>query len=91
VERFIQSVEQECLDHFVIVGEQHFNHLVESWLEYYQTERPHQSKGNGLLVPFQRQRKRPRKPYSGDVPRVREIQCRERLGGLLKHYYRKAA
>ena len=91
VERFIQSIEQECLDHFLIVGEQHFNHLVASWLEHYQTERPHQAKENELLVPFRRPKKRCRDLPSVDVPRVRDVQCRERLGGLLKHYYRKAA
>ena len=24
VERFIQTIQQECLDHFVIIGQQHF-------------------------------------------------------------------
>jgi putative transposase len=27
VERFIQSIKQECLDHFVLLGQGHFNHL----------------------------------------------------------------
>jgi putative transposase len=91
VERFIQSVEQECLDHFVVVGQQHFNHLVESWLEYYHTERPHQAKENELLVPFRRPKKRKLAVLPDEVPKRREVGCRERLGGLLKHYYRKAA
>ena len=63
------------------MGEQHFNHLVESWLEYYHTERPHQSKENDLLVPFRRSKKRPRMPLSGDVPKVRDVHCRERRAG----------
>jgi len=91
VERFIQSIEQEALDHFVIVGEQHFNNIVESWLEYYHTERPHQAKENELLVPFRHTKRRSREPLSGGMPKVRDVQCRERLGGLLKRYYRRAA
>ena len=94
VERFIQSVEQECLDHFLVVGAQHFNHLVGSWLEYYHTERPHQSKENEVLLPLRGPpdaRKGKSKPQIADLPKLRDIRCRERLGGLLKHYYRKAA
>jgi len=92
VERFIQSVEQEALDHFVVVGTQHFNHLVASWLEYYHNERPHQAKENELLSPRRGPRKnRRRVPEAIDLPELRDVHCRERLGGLLKHYYRKAA
>jgi putative transposase len=92
VERFVQSVEQECLDHFVVMGERHFNHLVGSWLDYYHTERPHQAKENELLVPVSAPpRKRRRVSKSADLPNARDVHCRERLGGLLKHYYRKAA
>jgi hypothetical protein len=52
---------------------------------HYHEERPHQGVGN---VPL---------PEAGeDAPRVLkfpsgEIKCRERLGGLLKHYYCAAA
>jgi putative transposase len=92
VERFIQSIEQECLDHFLVIGAQHLNHLVTSWLEYYHTERPHQAKENELLVPQRGQpKKRRRVPVAVDLPKLQNVQCRERLGGLLKHYYRKAA
>jgi hypothetical protein len=75
----------------VIVGAQHFNHLVESWLEYYHSERPHQAKGNELLVPYRRPKKQKSAALSDELPNRRDVGCRERLGGLLKHYYRKAA
>jgi putative transposase len=92
VERFVQSVQQECLDHFLVVEERHFKHLVDSWLEYYLTERPHQSKENELLVPVSAPpRKRRHASKKADLPSVRDVRCRKRLGGLLKHYYRKAA
>ena len=46
----------------------------------YHGERNHPGVGNRILVP------------GDEVGRVcGEIQCRERLGGLLRYYYRKAA
>jgi putative transposase len=43
VERWVQSIQQECLDHFIVFGEDHFNYLVSEWVEHYHAERPHQS------------------------------------------------
>src|SRR4029079_11124746 len=51
VERFIQSVQQECTDHFIVCGERHFDYLVKEYVEHYHTERPHQSLGNVTLTP----------------------------------------
>ena len=79
VERFIQSIQVECLDHFLVFGEKHFDYLVREYLEYYHQERPHQGLGNRLISG------EPPPPANG------EILCRTRLGGLLKHYYRAAA
>jgi putative transposase len=78
-ERFIQTIQQECLDHFVVVGESQLNYIVREFLRHYHEERPHQGLGN---VPPSR-----RAPANGDG----EIVCRERLGGILKHYERWAA
>src|SRR5262245_46954992 len=50
VERFIQSIQQECTDHFIVCGERHFDYLVREYVEHYHTERPHQSKGNVPLT-----------------------------------------
>ncbi|UUO05345.1 integrase core domain-containing protein [Blastopirellula sp. J2-11] len=50
VERFIQTIQQECLDHFVVFGEQHMDHLVKEFVEFYHEERPHQGKENELLT-----------------------------------------
>jgi hypothetical protein len=47
----------------------------------YHQERNHQGKGNILLFP---------RPSSADENEG-TIQCRERLGGLLKYYEREAA
>lgn len=82
VERWIQSIQQECLDHFIIFGEAHFNYLVSEWVDHYHTERPHQNMGN--------------KPLTGSLPDegsevVPHVVCKTRLGGLLRHYERRAA
>jgi putative transposase len=79
IERFIQSIQVECLDHFLVFGEQHFDYLVSEYVTHYHEERPHQGLGNQLLSGPP--------PPKGDG----EIRCRTRLGGLLKHYYRTAA
>jgi putative transposase len=84
VERFVQSIQQEALDDFIVFGEQHFDHLVSQYVEHYHTERPHQAKGN---VPLTGEW-----PDSdGRPPDPELIVCRTRLGGLLKHYERRAA
>jgi putative transposase len=83
VERWIQSVKQECLDHFVVLGETHLNHLVSEYVEHYETERPHQGLGNSVLIP--------KKPPDESVPVPDQLICRKRLGGLLKSYSRRAA
>ena len=86
VERFIQTLGQECLDHFVIFGERHLNHLCAVFCDYYHRLRPHQGKDNELLVTKRRRR---REPPAGVIP-LSEVRCQQRLGGLLKHYYRRA-
>jgi putative transposase len=82
VERFVQSIQKECLDHFLIFGERHFDYLVREYVEDYHTERPHQGLGNRLLTG---------EPPPAPPDSSNEIQCRSRLGGLLKDYYRTAA
>lgn len=78
-ERFVQTIQIECLDHFIVLGEKHLNHLVFEFVQYYNTERPHRVIGR---VPKQR----------GDPqPLNGHVRCATRLGGLLRHYYRSAA
>jgi putative transposase len=82
VERFVQSIKQECLGHFAICGPEHMDHLIREYVEHYHTERPHQGKGNMPLTG---------PPAPAPVSAEGEIVCRERLGGVLRHYYRAAA
>ena len=94
VERFIQTLQQECLDYFVVFGEQHMNHLISEMVTYYHEERPHQAKENDPLIRASSEPPK-KKPQASapplDVVSIGDIQCRQRLGGLLKHYSRKAA
>ncbi|MEX0653440.1 MAG: integrase core domain-containing protein [Phycisphaeraceae bacterium] len=77
-ERFVQSIQQECLDHFVVMGQKHLNHIVSEYVAHYHEERPHQALGNAP-------------PMGLRLAQDGEVGCRERLGGLLRHYYRLAA
>lgn len=83
IERWIQSLQVECLDHFVVFGEDHFRYLIESYLVHYNGLRPHQSLDN--------------LPLDGHVlePPVdwkpEQVACAESLGGVLKSYSWKAA
>jgi putative transposase len=94
VERFIRSLRYECLNHFVFFGIGHLDKVAASYRTHYLEERPHQGRDNELLI---RQRSKPgsrrRKTRTGSEDRVvlADIHCRRRLGGLLKHYSRKAA
>ena len=86
IERFLQSLRAECLDHFVVCGERHLRHLLRQYVDhYYNTERPHQAKGNMPLPEADRD-----EPAVVPFPSG-EVKCRTRLGGLLRHYYRDAA
>lgn len=91
VERFVQSIKQECLDHFIVFGVRHMDYLCGQYLEYYHEERPHQGRENELLVRPDCRRQPRRSAETDGLPLLHEIKCTARLGGLLKSYSRKAA
>ena len=76
-ERFVLTIKSECLNHIVPLGERHLRRAVSQFLEHYHLERNHQGLDNDLIVP-------PVEPANENAP----IECSERLGGLLEHYYR---
>jgi putative transposase len=82
-ERWVQSVKQEVLDHFVVFGEEHLRLLLREYESYHNNLRPHQSLGN---VPPTATASPPPSPLA-----LEDVACDERLGGLLKHYCRRAA
>jgi putative transposase len=80
-ERWVRSVKEECLARLILFGEASLRHALQEYVEHYHHERNHQGKGNVLLLPA----------ISQDAERQGPMQCRERLGGLLKYYAREAA
>jgi len=74
-EGWVGTMKRECLDHFFVFGESHFKYLVQEFVKYYNTDRPHSSMNN---EPLNRVFSKP----TGD------IQCDSKLGGLIRHYYR---
>jgi putative transposase len=90
VERFVQTIKQECLDHFIVFGEAHMTLLCSEFREHYHQDRPHQGLDNeSLQQPSLKKRKQPEAEV--ETIRLSDIRCKERLGGLLKSYSRKAA
>jgi putative transposase len=83
-ERFVQTIKHECLDLFIVLGEKHLRHLIHEFVAYYHAERPHLATGN--LPPLMTV---PPDPIECLGPK--DVVCHEQLGGLLRHYDRKAA
>jgi len=80
-ERWVRSVKEECLAKLILFGESSLRRALEQYLLHYHEERNHQGKGNRILFPFQTKARR----------KEGAVQCRERLGGLLRYYEREAA
>jgi transposase InsO family protein len=80
-ERFIRSVRQECLSRVVLLGEASLRRALSEYLRHYNHERNHQGRGNRILAPRPEDR-------VGEVSG--RISRRERLGGLLNFYWRRA-
>ncbi len=79
VERFHSSIKSECLNRMVFFGERSLRRAVNKYLIHDHAERNHQSLETAIID-------------SDDVQAVvGRIKCRERLGGMLKHYDRDAA
>ena len=79
-ERFVLSVKTECLSRVILFGEASLRRALSQFLEHYHGERPHQGKGNRILFPEE----------AANAARAGQVKCRERLGGLLRFYYRQA-
>jgi transposase InsO family protein len=80
-ERFVLSIRTECLDRIVPLGEAHLRRAVLDYVEHYHHERNHQGLANALVAPLTAE------PANGNGV----VRRRERLGGLLNFYTRRAA
>jgi len=83
-ERFLGSVRRECLDHMLVLHEQHLSRVLRAYVTYFNTARPHQGIGQHI-------------PSGGRPARARALDQGTRtiipvpiLGGL-HHDYRRVA
>ena len=80
VERLIGSIRRECLDHVVVVNEQHMRRILRSYFSYYHRTRTHLSVEKD--APDTRAAQL---PAIGSVVEIPEV------GGLHHRYERRAA
>ncbi len=78
-ERFVLSIRRECLDRIVPLSERHLRTSVAEYIVHYHTERNHQGLDNELITPLP--------AIANNAVRIKS---RERLGSVLKYYYRAA-
>lgn len=76
IERFNQSILDECLNHVVLLSEAQLRDTVLAYLQHYHAQRPHQGIGNVPIEPW-------------DVG-TGQIVCDESLHGVLKSFRRAA-
>jgi putative transposase len=76
-ERWVRSVREECLDHILIINQNHLRRVWKEYVNYYNHHRPHQ--GIDQQFPISS----PRNNRNGSVRR------RNILGGIIHDYYRQ--
>jgi putative transposase len=75
VERLIGSIRRECLDHVIVLGEQHLRRVLASYFEYYHGSRIHLSLGKDAPDKCEVE-----SPHQGTVVALPKV------GGLHHHY-----
>jgi transposase InsO family protein len=80
-ERFLRSVRRECLDHLIILGDQHLLTILGRYCEYFNGARPHQGIGQRVPTKLLDEGRRTERGSVKEIPI---------LGGL-HHEYRLAA
>ena len=74
-ERWVRTVNEECLSKLILFGEQSLRRVLSEYLIHFHYERNHQGKDNLPLFPD---------PSSSDSSSRRTVRCQDRLGGLNK-------
>ena len=80
MERLIGSIRRDCLDHVIVMGEDHLRRVLKSYFEYYHGSRTHLSLAKD--------------PPSGREIENRDqsqVIALRKVGGLHHHYARRAA
>jgi putative transposase len=75
-----KETKTECLEQFILSGENSLRHVIREYMAHYAAERNHQGIENMIPVPDRRL-----EAQEGTVMKA------ERLGGLLNFYHRQAA
>jgi putative transposase len=78
-ERVIGSIRRECLDHLIVVNEDHLRRILRDYFKYYHDSRPHQSLERNSPAPREIE-----PPSQGKVIAIPQV-------GGLHHRYRRAA
>ena len=78
-ERWVQTVNRECLSKLILFGESHLRRVLSEFNAHYHEQRPHQGLDNELI-----------EPTNGKPPDGNRVVVDERLGGLLQSYRRSA-
>jgi transposase InsO family protein len=79
LERYMRSLKSEALERMLFFGEGSLRRTLDQYAAHFHGERNHQGLENKLIDPG---------PEVGSV--AGKIECRERLGGLLRYYHRAA-
>ena len=79
-ERFVRTIKESCVERLVLIGEGSLRRAVREFVDHYHHERNHQGLDNRLIRPL----------FTAGHAHG-PIHCRQRLGGMLKYYYRTAA
>ena len=80
IERYMRSLKSECLNRMIFFGRRSLELALKQFVTHYHEERNHQGLENQIINP------------GDEVGReIGDVRCRERLGGMLRYYYREAA
>jgi len=79
-ERFVRSIKESCWERMVLIGESSLHRATSQFALHYHAERNHQGLANKIIH-----------PEFVTFPTTGAVNCRQRLGGLLRYYYRDAA
>ena len=74
-ETVIGSIRRECLDHIIVLDEEHLRRILKNYADYYNGVRTHRSLDKDA-------------PITRQIQRIGSIKSRAILGGLHHHYAR---